>query len=236
LNYAIVSGVHLVLASASPRRADLLRAAGFTFEIRVADVDETRHDGEDAATYVRRLAAEKSDHIVAQGFSPAVAGLTASAKATASLAEAARRRKACATTLEAGATTEEAVVIGADTVVVVDGEILGKPRDDDDAAAMLRRLAGRRHEVLTGVSIRANGRETGRVETSAVYFAELEPVEMAWYVASGEGRDKAGAYAVQGLASRFILKIDGSYSNVVGLPVAVVHQLLKGLGVNYSLR
>jgi septum formation protein len=117
-------------------------------------------------------------------------------------------------------------VLGADTTVVVDGEILGKPADDADVARMLRRLSGRRHEVLTGVSLRRGAYEMGRVETTAVEFAPLSDEHIAWYVASGEGRDKAGAYAIQGLASRFIPRIDGSYSNVVGLPLACVHELL----------
>jgi len=129
---------------------------------------------------------------------------------------------------------EMAIILGADTAVVVDGDILGKPRDDEDAAAMLRRLSGRRHEVLTGVSLRHGACELGRVETTSVQFAPLSDADVAWYVASGEGRDKAGAYAIQGLASRFIPRIEGSYSNVVGLPVVCVVELLaeigKGLG------
>ena len=119
------------------------------------------------------------------------------------------------------------IVLGADTAVVVDGDILGKPRDDADAAAMLRRLSGRRHDVLTGISIRHGAYELGRVETTSVVFTALTDEDVAWYVASGEGRDKAGAYAIQGLASRFIPRIDGSYSNVVGLPVACVTELLR---------
>jgi septum formation protein len=120
--------------------------------------------------------------------------------------------------------------LAADTTVVVDNEILGKPRNDDEAAAMLERLSGRRHDVLTGVSIRRNAFEVGRVETTAVCFAALTPDEVAWYVGSGEGRDKAGAYAIQGLASRFVTRIEGSYSNVVGLPVAAVVELLTEAG------
>ena len=111
--------------------------------------------------------------------------------------------------------------------MVVANEILGKPRDDRDAAAMLRRLSGRAHEVLTGISVRHGDTEVKRVETTYVRFAELSDEDVAWYVASGEGRDKAGAYAIQGLASRFIPRIDGSYSNVVGLPVACVNEVLR---------
>ena len=122
---------------------------------------------------------------------------------------------------------DERVFLGADTVVVVDGEILGKPLDDEDAARMLRRLSGGRHEVLTGVSLRCNGVEAGRVESTTVDFMRMSEADVAWYMASGEGLDKAGAYAIQGLASRFITRIEGSYSNVVGLPVHTVFTLLR---------
>jgi len=151
---------------------------------------------------------------------------------------AADKSAAALLTLTAGATAnppaepfrpDDVVVLGADTTVVVDGEILGKPRDDADAAGMLRKLSGKRHEVLTGVSLRHGAYEVGRVETTAVYVRALSADELSWYAASGEGRDKAGGYAVQGLASRFIPRIDGSYSNVVGLPVASVSELLFSL-------
>jgi septum formation protein len=123
-----------------------------------------------------------------------------------------------------------AIVLGADTTVVVDDAILGKPADDDDAAAMLRRLSGRPHQVLTGISLRCGAEEIGRVESTTVQFVRLSEADVAWYVASGEGRDKAGAYAIQGLASRFIPRIEGSYSNVVGLPMAAVVELLATFG------
>lgn len=198
--------MRLILASASPRRAELLRAAGFTFETIVADVDEQVRAGESPAVYVRRLAAEKSaavGQLVVSGFGRTNAGPP-----------------------EGEHYRDVAVILGADTAVVVDGDILGKPRDDEEAAAMLRRLSGRRHDVLTGVSLRQGACELARVETTAVQFAPLSEADIAWYVASGEGRDKAGAYAIQGLASRFIPGIEGSYSNVVGLPVACVVDLL----------
>ena len=195
--------MRMVLASASPRRAELLRAAGFDVEIVAVDVDEAVRPGETPSAYVRRLAAAKS------------------ARAYAIFADLRVRRTA---DLKVRATTD--MILGADTTVVVDDEILGKPRDDAEAAAMLRRLSGRSHEVLTGVSLRRGGVEIGRVESTAVYFARLSDADIAWYVASGEGRDKAGAYAIQGLASRFIPRIEGSYSNVVGLPVACVHELV----------
>jgi septum formation protein len=185
--------VRLVLASGSPRRAELLRAAGFAFETRSAEVDERVQPGEAPAAYVRRLAAEKS---------AAVLALLGSAAA---------------------------VVLGADTAVVVDDQILGKPLDEDDATAMLRRLSGRSHQVMTGISLRSLAGEVGRVDVTTVDFAALADDEIAWYVSSGEGRDKAGGYAIQGLASRFIPRIDGSYSNVVGLPVAGVVELVRSL-------
>ena len=194
--------MRLVLASASPPRARLLRAAGFTFEVCAVDVDEVTRVGEPPASYVRRLAAEKSMR--------------------ASIAFGGRHVQ------------EQIVVLGADTAVVVDGEILGKPRDERDATAMLHRLSGRRHDVITGLSLRTATAEVGRVETTAVYFSPLNADEIAWYVARGEGRDKAGGYAIQGLALRFIPQIEGSYSNVVGLPLGCLYQLLKELGVSYS--
>jgi septum formation protein len=194
----------LILASASPRRADLLRAAGFEFEIYGAEVDEEVRPDESPSAYVLRLASEK-----------AAAGQAMAAQA----AKAAIKSR----------TPGELIVLGADTTVVVEGAILGKPENDEEAAAMLRQLSGRRHEVLTGVSVRAGAHEAGRVERTAVHFAALTEEDISWYVRSGEGRDKAGGYAIQGLASRFIPRIEGSYSNVVGLPVATVTELLRGL-------
>lgn len=217
--------MRLVLASASPRRADLLRAAGFRFDTIVTDVDESVRPGESAAAYVRRLAAEKSAaaqdvlsrrHVVSglsrtekpgvDGGGPPEGGLHVPPSDVAAT-----------------------IVLGADTAVVVDGGILGKPRDDEDAAAMLRQLSGRRHDVMTGVSLRWGACELGRVEITAVFLNVLSEGDIVWYVASGEGRDKAGAYAIQGLAARFIPRIEGSYGNVVGLPVACVAQLLAAI-------
>ncbi|MGE0446421.1 MAG: nucleoside triphosphate pyrophosphatase [Vicinamibacterales bacterium] len=175
----------LILASASPRRAELLRAAGLSFDVVVADVDESIHPGESPETYVRRVAGAK-----ARAVTQRMPG----------------RR-----------------VLAADTTVVVDGEILAKPADANDAGRMLRRLSGRTHQVLTAVCL--DGR--CEVESTDVEFVELTEDEIAWYVASGEPMDKAGAYAIQGLASRFISRIRGSYSNVVGLPVARVYAMLR---------
>ena len=178
-----------MLASASPRRAELLRAAGIEFDVLATDVDETPRAGERAYDYVTRLAAEK----------------------------------ARAVTPQAGGRP----VLAADTAVVVDGEILGKPRDAADARRMLRMLSGRVHEVMTGVCVDS----VSRVDVTTVEFAQLSEDEIARYVASGEPMDKAGGYAIQGLASRFIRRIDGSYSNVVGLPVALVYAILTERGV-----
>jgi len=201
--------MRLILASASPRRAELLRAAGYAFDVVVAAVDESIRDGEAPSLYVRRVAAEKS------------------AAAMRSLAAAPQSSERPPRSGHDGSHGDgDVVVLGADTTVVVDGEILAKPRDAADAATMMRRIAGRAHEVLTGVSLRCGGFELGRVETTRVHVAPLTDEDIAWYVATGEGRDKAGAYAIQGFASRFIPRIEGSYSNVVGLPVACVRELL----------
>ena len=182
----------LVLASASPRRAALLREAGWAFEVAPVDLDETLRPGETAQAYVERLA---------------------QAKAAA-----------------AASKDPEAVVLGADTTVVVQGQVLGKPLDSADAARMLRLLSGRTHDVLTGICLRKGLRSLVHVESSRVRIAALSDAEIEWYIGTGEPFDKAGGYAVQGLASRFIEAIEGSYSNIVGLPVASVNSLLKQLG------
>lgn len=205
--------MRLILASASPRRAELLRWAGYTFDVVVASVDESIRPGESPSAYVRRLAADKSAAVlgVARPFQDRDRGAESPAPHQPVIPP------------------HQPVVLGADTTVVVDGEILGKPRDDEEAADMLRRLSGKAHQVLTGVSLRQGAHEVGRVETTTVVFSVLNDEDVAWYIASGEGRDKAGGYAIQGLASRFIPSISGSYSNVVGLPVACVAELLRSL-------
>jgi septum formation protein len=194
--------MRLILASASPRRAALLRAAGFMFETLAVDIDERVQAGEPAEKYVRRLAAEKSATAIAQ--------LKIPSEATGSVP-----------------LRNNVVIIAADTAVVVDGEILGKPRDDVHAEAMLRLLSDRRHDVMTGVSVRTCRTELGCVETTGVHCAALTQDEVARYVASWEGRDKAGGYAIQGQAARFISRIVGSYSNVVGLPIGCVTELMR---------
>lgn len=128
------------------------------------------------------------------------------------------------------AENEGALVLGADTVVVVDGELLGKPSDPADAARMLRQIAGRRHQVFTGVALLDGDREWLEIARTGVEMAALSDQEIARYVASGEPLDKAGAYAVQGRGSLFVKALDGNYSNVVGLPLPVVYQLLQAAG------
>jgi septum formation protein len=179
----------LVLASASPRRQELLRNAGFTFEVRPADIPEDALPGEGARECAERLAREKA------------------------LAVAGQR--------------PHDFVLGADTVVVVDGQLLGKPSDAADAARMLRLLSGREHQVITGVCLVVSGQPSMASETTVVTVSEITDKDIADYVASGEPMDKAGAYAIQGIASRWIPRIEGDYSNVVGLPVALVFRMLR---------
>ena len=182
----------LVLASGSPRRAELLKAAGIPFEALAVDIDETPLTREAPEAHVRRLAEQKAR--------------------------------------TAAKTRPASVVLAADTIVVVDDRILGKPKDTAEAREMLRALSGRTHEVLTGVALIAPGSDPiVEVASTAVWFAPLDLHEIDWYVASGEPMDKAGAYAIQGLASRFVERIEGSYSNVVGLPVALVYRLLQAV-------
>lgn len=183
----------LVLASASPRRADLLRAAGIPFTVEVPDVDEAPRPGETPETYVVRVAQDKARVV--------------------------------------GCRKSGIPVLGADTTVVVDGEILGKPAHRDEARSMLERLSGRVHDVLTGLALRVGEREWTAMECTRVRFLPLSAAEITWYIDSGEPEGKAGAYAVQGLASRFVDRIEGSYSNVVGLPVASVCGLLRSARV-----
>jgi septum formation protein len=180
----------LILASASPRRAEILRSLGIPFEIAPADIPEDLLPGETAEAAAGRLAGEKA-------------------------ALAAQRRP-------------DSWVLAADTLVFLDGATLGKPRDDEESAAMLRRLAGREHGVATGVHLR-RGADRGRgvIETSRVRFAPMTEEEIRWYVATGEPRDKAGAYGVQGLGARFVSEIRGSFTNVMGLPARAVYELLR---------
>ena len=181
----------LILASRSPRRARLLREAGYEIDIVPADIDESRLAGEEPRRYVLRVAAEK----------------------------------AAAVAPEAG----DRIVVAADTVVFIDGLVLGKPADRREAASMLERLSGRTHEVLTGVAVVRGTRVLDAVEVTRVTFATLDRERIAWYAGTGEPDDKAGAYAVQGIGSRFVERIEGSYTNVVGLPVALVDRFVRAI-------
>ena len=178
----------LVLASQSPRRAEILRSAGIPFTVRAAEVDETPLYGEKPEGYVCRLAEMK-----------AVAVDRASGE----------------------------IILGADTTVVIDGEMLGKPADAPDARRMLERLSDRRHEVMTGIALRRGSQVIRDWAVTNVWFTALSAREIDEYVASGEPMDKAGAYAIQGLASKYIQKVEGCYFNVVGLPLALVTTILE---------
>jgi septum formation protein len=185
----------LVLASASPRRADLLRGLGIAFIVLPAELDETRLDDEDPGAMTERLA---------------------QAKAAAALRPPA-----------------PSLVLAADTVVVVDGAVLGKPADRADAVRMLARLAGRTHEVITAIALRAVPEETVAVERalSRVTFAPMTEQEIRWYAGTGEGADKAGAYALQGIGALFVTAIEGSYTNVIGLPLDRLYPHLRRWGI-----
>jgi septum formation protein len=185
----------LILASASTRRAEILRDAGLTFSVLTSAVDETPYPGETPVQLVQRLADAKADLVAARAMGPAI-------------------------------------VIAADTVVVLDGQILGKPRSTDDARQMLEQLSGRTHSVLTGVSlIRLPDVERRQFAvTTLVHFARLTSDEITRYLATPEPYDKAGAYAIQGRAGRYIPQIEGCYFNVVGLPLAHVLAALREMG------
>ncbi|MDQ2921795.1 MAG: Maf family protein [Acidobacteriota bacterium] len=183
----------IVLASKSPRRAEILRAVGWEFEALAANIDETRAESEDAVSYVKRLAQTKAETVAKK-------------------------------------ISNHGLVLGADTVVVIDGEILGQPRDDEDARRMLKLLSGKWHEVLTGLAlVRAVNppRVLVNHETTRVRFCEMSADEIDWYVATGEPKDKAGAYAIQGRGALFIEEIQGDYFNIVGLPVRLLYELMS---------
>lgn len=185
--------VKLVLASSSPRRAQLLRNAAIPFTVCGVNITETRRPQEWPEDYVRRVAEEK--------------------------AKAARTRYA------------EKFVLGADTVVIVDGQMLGKPADAKDASRMLHLLSAGSHLVTTGVCLLGPNVEDTRAETTTVSFGPLTDEDIAEYVATGEPMDKAGAYAIQGIASRWVTHLEGCYFNVMGLPVPLVYRMLQKHGV-----
>lgn len=185
----------VILASASPRRAELLASAGIVFEIVPGDIDETPLPGENPRDHVLRLAMEKAEEV--------------------SLREQAR------------------FFIGADTIVLCDGEIMGKPCDAADAKRMLKKLSGRRHQVITGYAVidTEAERHVSRTVSTDVLFKELTEDEIDAYVLTGCPMDKAGAYAIQGGAAYMVERIDGSYTNVVGLPLCEVVESLRGFGL-----
>jgi septum formation protein len=187
----------LILASASPRRAEILAAAGIPFEVRAAMVDESRLPGESPEEMVKRLAGEKAN---------AVARI--------------------------GNLSGPHIILGADTVVVADEEILGKPGNADGARQMLLKLRGREHRVITGFALlrTQDGSIRSGHEATRVWFSGMTEPEIDFYIATNEPLDKAGAYAIQGIAGRYIPRIEGCYFNVVGLPIARVWDALKDLG------
>jgi septum formation protein len=188
----------LILASASPRRRELLAQAGYTFEVHPADISEDPSPNEDPIAYVTRLAREKAQAVYNE-----------LSQSSASFAD----------TL---------TVLGADTTVTLDNQILGKPSDATDAARMLRLLSGRAHRVITGIALVSATSTQVAAEVTTVNFLTLSDEEIEAYIATGEPMDKAGAYAIQGRAARWIPRIEGCYFNVVGLPTALVSSLLSG--------
>ncbi len=180
----------LILASASPRRHELLLAAGLEHIVRPSHIPEDRHQGESPSGFVRRMAQEKA---------------------------------------EATAREPQDIVLAADTVVAIGDQVLGKPTDDPNAAQMLRLLAGRDHWVHTGICILSNTRKIVDAASTRVSFLPLTEEEIQEYTRSGEPRDKAGAYAIQGRASKFVRSLEGCYHNVVGLPISLVYGHLKSL-------
>lgn len=192
------SALSFVLASASPRRRELLEGLGLTLDVRAADVDETIAEGELPVEYVTRLAREKAD---------------------------------CVTEC-LGADVHDWVVIGADTCVALDGEIFGKPVNDDDARRILTALSSRPHQVITGVAVIRPGAAVVDSDTTEVTMTPMTREEIDWYVATGEPEGKAGAFAIQGIGGAFIERIDGSVSNVIGLPLALTRCLLRSVGVD----
>jgi septum formation protein len=182
----------LILASASPRRAELLRNAGIAFTAQPTRIPERQRRDESPKKFAERLAREKAHAIFARH--------------------------------------PRNPVLGADTIVVVRGQVLGKPRDRHDARRMLRLLSGRSHQVTTAVCLAGPGFEDARSETTRVTLRRLSEQEIRDYVASGEPQDKAGAYAIQGIASRWVSRIEGCYFNVVGLPVPLVYRMLRTHG------
>jgi septum formation protein len=192
--------MRLILASASPRRRELLAACGVTFQVMPADIDEHPQPDEAAVVYVQRLAIAKVQAI--------------------------------------GERVLDAIILGADTIVTRDGLLLGKPQSEDDARRMLSHLSSQWHEVLTGVAVlspmrpdRRTGQCAVEVVSSRVLMRQFSTPTIEWYLATGEPLDKAGAYAVQGLGAALVERVEGSYTNVVGLPLTETLLLLRRCGL-----
>jgi septum formation protein len=186
----------IILASASPRRRELLEQIGVRILVQSVDIDESQKPGESAMDYVQRLALEKAQH----GF----------------------------TTIE---NKEKLPVLGADTIVVVDAAVLGKPANRQHAKEMLQQLSGQKHTVHTSVAIVTEDKAIIDTSSSQVEFKMLEEQEIDLYLATGEADDKAGAYAIQGIAAQFVKNLNGSFSGVMGLPLYEAAELLKQCGV-----
>jgi septum formation protein len=185
----------LVLASQSPRRAELLRQLQVDFSTLPTDIDESIHPNEKPIDYVQRLSQQKA--LAGRSLSP-----------------------------------PEAVVLGSDTSVVIDDTILGKPQDEQDCKRMLKRLSNRQHQVITAVSLINLNQTLTRVVITLVTFKKLSDKEIDWYWRTGEPKDKAGSYGIQGLGGQFVTNIKGSYSAVVGLPLYETSVLLQEMGVD----
>ncbi|MGA2086739.1 MAG: Maf family protein [Terracidiphilus sp.] len=220
----------LVLASASPRRRELLAQAGFSFEVHPAHIPEDPNPGEDPVAYVTRVAREKAQAVFRQLTGTPESSVSGPAlyQGTTSVVPQTRKREGWALAPEE-ILPGNLTVLAADTTVTLDKAILGKPEDPADAARMLRLLSGRTHRVITGVAVVTATSTEVAAEVTAVRFLTLSDEEIAAYIATGEPLDKAGAYAIQGRAARWISRIEGDYFNVVGLPIALVSTLLDSL-------
>ncbi len=183
--------MQIILASASPRRKELLKYLGIEFDIIIPDIHEHARDGENPEDFCARISREKALS-VKKGF-------------------------------------QDSLIIAADTIVVIDGEILGKPKNRDEACSYLRLLCGRQHTVFTAFTILFPDGSNGitRIERSTVHFADMSEDDIIWYVSTGEPMDKAGAYGLQGIGAAFVDKIEGSFTNVIGLPLSEVYKCIK---------
>lgn len=224
----------IVLASGSPRRRELLTGLGLDYSVLVSGVEERVTETEPAKV-VEQLSAQKAWDVLRK-LRPDISRECTWACVGEAVGEQTLVGTEAVSEGHSGANgnEEELLVIGADTLVAVDGQILGKPADPKDAAEMLRRLSGRRHQVYTGVTLYHHSRGRTRQHTfhecTQVWFYSMTEEEISWYISTGEPMDKAGAYGIQGLGSRFVKAIEGDYSNVVGLPVARLYQELKAMG------